>query len=395
MQTAAVLTVLGSAPPDGTGGAYFRPPYVGTDKPLYKVSQLQTQLLPSLSAPASYAAHGGTDTYSKNTIAQASAEIQRLQLDHKSGFMGRNIHPRDNLPDYGADDGRNINNAIGRLYLDDSISAKLPLLVHVVQGGIDRYTAMEDGQVWIGGGGYDTGKRHSVSFTAMMLDDPNADSAMRARLTKMKNTVNNTMIESDDNEAYLAKDGKTVIFGGASEYNPNLAPFSGFRKYEPTKWGIIDGTNFEDRYWEWASGTYSPYSFQFADPYGYIDGGVRIKDGAPEDDNYQNCCIAQLLKGAAMSLDLIPKLREYWGPNADNVRGFADRWVKVGPLYKPDPCAPIPAGATINSASYRVTWGPAGPKPRPSTTAPDCIRGAGRFPQMQSSSKADGGSRIS
>jgi hypothetical protein len=85
LETAAVLTVVASTPPDN-GTTVFRPPYVGTEKPLYSVNSLRTELLPTLQPVP--------NTPSLETIKN---NFQRVQLDHKLSWSGAAIHPKQNM----------------------------------------------------------------------------------------------------------------------------------------------------------------------------------------------------------------------------------------------------------------------------------------------------------
>ena len=86
LKTAAVLTCLATAPPAGT----FRPPYCGTDKPLYNVSQLRTELLPNL--PAEPLAE---------PLSQVVANFNGPWLNFLNHYKSFNILPSDHAPWYG------------------------------------------------------------------------------------------------------------------------------------------------------------------------------------------------------------------------------------------------------------------------------------------------------
>ena len=77
LKTAAILTVLAEVPPED-GAAVFRPPYVGSDKPLYYVEDLRTDLLPSY-APVPDAP----------SLDWVESRYKPVQLDHKGGRTGR------------------------------------------------------------------------------------------------------------------------------------------------------------------------------------------------------------------------------------------------------------------------------------------------------------------
>jgi hypothetical protein len=125
LRTAAVLTVVTAIPPD-SGATVFRPPYFGVAKPYISTTSLRTDLLPSLAPVAN-----------TPTLAATAANFQRVQLDHKEGWTCRAMHPADNLPDYGSTiAGRNADGVL-RLLLNDPLANRMPLLINLVQYGID------------------------------------------------------------------------------------------------------------------------------------------------------------------------------------------------------------------------------------------------------------------
>ena len=115
LDTAMVLTVLDGAPP-AAGATSFRPGYFGTDKTLIDTSTLLPGLLPSFAATA--------DT---PTLASVRDDYQRVQLDHQNDWIGRAIHPVQNMPDYGREISANVSQAA--MMLHQSMSAWLACLL--------------------------------------------------------------------------------------------------------------------------------------------------------------------------------------------------------------------------------------------------------------------------
>jgi hypothetical protein len=242
--------------------------------------------------------------------------------------MGRRIRPNDNMPDYGADIGRDTGDAALRLMLDDPVSSKLQALIAYVQYGIDLYHAILNGQTWPGGGGYNPGRKLPLSFAAVLLDHQG-----------MKNTVLEAEFFNEDIMIYYGDNAGRALFG-SHNYSS-----------EQVYWNYIR-----------SGGT----AREYADPYGYIDGGIPT-------DNYQYCCLSQPWKGAALAVDLMPQMKLLW--NKPKFFDYVYRWVNVGTWTLPDPCAPI-------QGTYGVDYGPDG--------SGDCIKGSGRFPQNHGEN-ADGG----
>lgn len=324
LDTAAVLTVVKGPPPDN-GASMFRPPYVGKDKPYYSISAIRIEKLPRKDFSASI------------TLGSVKKAHERIQLDHKGGRVGRNIRPRKNLPDYGGEIAINLNTAIARLILNDSTEAKLGALIAVLQGGIDRYHAILNGQRWPAGGGHEPGRKLSVAFTAYILDNEAMKSTVRAS-TALR-------YFSEDIGIQPGKDGKALF---------------GFTAH-----------NSERRYWEYVAKD-PGYNLERHDVYGYIDGGSNyIRDV----NGYQVCCLSQPWKGAAFALKVMPEMQEIW--NNPLFLDYVDRWVSYGTKFLPDPCAgmhPDDRGKTSDQWKYYgVSYGPDG--------SGSCIKGAGRFPK--------------
>lgn len=159
IQTAAVLTVVPSAPADGS----FRPPYSGTDKTSrFTVDQMDRDLLPRL-------AH----VEEVPDPSRLADEFQRVWLDHVPGWTGRSIHPASNMPDY----GRVMSSLLGRGYLtltlDFPQAEKERLLINLVQVGIDFHGVVEDGgeKNWVPNGGHATGRKLPILFAGTVLGD--------------------------------------------------------------------------------------------------------------------------------------------------------------------------------------------------------------------------------
>ncbi|MEX0887440.1 MAG: hypothetical protein WD009_13475 [Phycisphaeraceae bacterium] len=288
LETAAVLTVVDAPPPDN-GRNTFRPPYVAGDKPLYTVDQLRTDLLPAW--PHVSRAHDAI------TLDWVERQFQRVQLDHKGGSLGREIHPFRNIPDYGADVGRRNGDGVLRLMLDDPLDNKMPGLIAYVQYGIDLYHMYLDGHRWPAGGGQRPGQKIVLAFASVMLDDQQ----MQHEVTSMTEQ----QFLNEDFYVYFsphANDGQgQVLFGTA-------------------------GT--EQRYWETLDQVGVHHSLR--DPYGYIDGGVP-------PDGYQVCCLSQPWKGQVLAVHLMPELRPVW--NNELMIQYVERWVTVGVWTQPDPIA--------------------------------------------------------
>jgi len=168
LKIAAVLTVLGEIPPDN-GATVFRPPYSGSNKPIYSTSGLRKDLLTNLPLV------GNTPDL---TSLSDQESMERVWLDHFShGSNGTQYtSPTYNMPGY----GREYSQAVGKvsllLLLDEQElvnrfgSNKDQLLTRFVQVGIDLYGVVENGGYWWSGGGLNHGRKWPILFAGLMLD---------------------------------------------------------------------------------------------------------------------------------------------------------------------------------------------------------------------------------
>eukprot|EP01133_Synstelium_polycarpum_P019212 gene19212-23018_t len=292
LSTASVLTVLGSAPPANT----FRPAYYGTVKKLYSSATMATGLLPSLSSV--------TDT---PTIASLVTRFQRVQLDHKNDWSGRDLHPHLNMPDYGAQIASDTGDAALRLMLSDTLVAKTPLLIAYVQAGIDYYGMLAGGVTWPSDGGLMSGRKLPIAFAGVMLND----SAIIAKLASV-----NLNAFGEDGQVYYSTNASKVLWGGT------CAP---------------------EEYWDNVlSGGVNNYK-DCRDPYGYIDGGIPA-------DNYQMCCTSQTWKATALSMRLMPAVQCAF--HNQNFVAYVDRWVTSGAHTLPDPYSLVAPGGILGPSRF-------------------------------------------
>ncbi len=158
LSTAAVLTVLAAAPPEGA----FRPAYAGTDKTVhFTEADLDYGTLGNL-PPAT----GMPD------LAQTTAAFERVWLDHMSGWTSRYMHPIDNMPDYGRDFTSLYGTGVLTLQTNLTTAQKRLLLIRTVQIGIDFFGNVQAGAFWQGVGGQGSGRKFPIVFAGAVLHDP-------------------------------------------------------------------------------------------------------------------------------------------------------------------------------------------------------------------------------
>lgn len=266
---ASVLTVVSSAPSADS----FRPPYVGTAKPTYFASSMNTGLLPevSISSKPSIA-----------YLANIADQFARPWLDHKPGWTGRPMHAINNMANYGREIGSSSSTMAALLMLDYTPSEKSRALINYVQTGIDLYWMSQTGSIWTADGGHANGRKWPILFAGLMLDD-----------SGMKNVASG---------AQFGEDGQTY-YGVTNSANLGQSKVA--------FWGTTD----PDVYYQ----------------AGCTGGGNKQGRPSTLDDDacavYRNCCTSFTWVGTAISVLLMDQ-KALWGHDA--YFDYVDRWMGYG-----------------------------------------------------------------
>lgn len=342
LKTAAVLTVLDSAPP----ATALRPAYFGeaSTKSLYCSDSLSLATLPALTTTPAVDAVAPT-------LEGATNAIVRVQLNFFASWAGEQIRPIDNVQlndPYGPDVSNNNAEAALRVLLQrpgDTDLARRKAVIALLQYGIDNDAIFRAGKAgWSADGGHGLGMKLPIAFTALVL----GDAAMAGRLHDAART---DFAESD--QTHLTAKGKVI-------------------------WGQ-DHCRYQDATGEteyWFDLGNNPTTRTCIDPYLLIDGGA-VPGGW-----YQGCCTSQALKGSALFVRLVPGLAATW--NDDIELDYADRWVAKGTYTQPDYCAPPSQGGGPDPANP----GHCIPDPdlEKCATFPECDcqagKKCGRFPDL-------------
>jgi hypothetical protein len=349
LQRAAVLTVLDDVPPNN-GATSFRPPYYGTNKPMFSTGDMDANLgiLPRLSSTASIDG-------SLSSLSAALEKVDKVQLGHIPGWTGDEIHPVENFGGLTDPYGPEVSNVNVEAFLrmlivkpGDSEAERRQVAIALTQYGIDIYGERAAGVVWPAEGGINLGFKLPAAFAGLILNSQD-----------IKQTI------ADSPRDAFAESGQVLPTDATHPRVP--------------LWGQPTGS--ESEYWtdltEEATRT-------IVDPYAIIDGG------AIPGQWYQGCCTALAMKGSALVVRLIPGLSEVWSDDAG--LEYVDRWVDHGAWTQPDPCAPVSQGG-----------GPDPSRPGECILDPDLTAGStftryscqagkecGRFPELHGSSRNEG-----
>ena len=159
MKAAAVLTCLSEVPP----GDAFRPPYVGTEKPIFQAKNIKWNLLPKLQSPA------GAEVPSWHEFERY---FQRPWLDHLMSWEQQELVPNENGPNYGREHARLVSIASLMVMLDVPVEKKKTLTIEFIQRGIDLYGIAMNGGFWNEGGGHSSGRKWPIVFASLLLNNP-------------------------------------------------------------------------------------------------------------------------------------------------------------------------------------------------------------------------------
>ncbi len=213
LKTAAVLTCLDAAPPSDA----FRPPYSGTEKPIYRAGDLRRDLLPKLPAVANTP---DWDLFGRY--------FERVWIDHSYSWLHSRVCPLENMPGYGREYARLTSMGSLMLCLDVPDAQKEKLLIGFVQLGIDLHGMRKNGGSWYGGGGGYNGRKWPVVFAALLFGDD-------AMLPDVKST---TSVFSEDQQTYFGQGwhGETALFQMIDHHGP-VPPYE---EKDPSTWSDID-----------------------------------------------------------------------------------------------------------------------------------------------------------
>lgn len=319
LDTVVILTVVPTAPLDN-GVNTFRPAYFGTDKTYYYTTDINTSLILSLAPAAS------GPTIETLTTRYAYTRYMHF-VAYGSGAQHRYLHPLNAVswattdgyvPDFSHHDMAAYLMMMCNTY---TYSEKKPVLIKLLQIGIDTCGAALAGWRPPAAGGHQPGHRLHTAFAATILNIASFKANLEAAASGMWHE-----------DMYLQ----------TSDY------ISG------SYGGLYGEVVSEAAYWNYVMTGSGGRSTK--DPYGYIDGGKTW-------DTYM-LIVTPTWGYEALLTRLIPGLVDAW-PDSHYTKfnGYATRVMDYGAWAQPDPCAPYTAGGT-----YGVDYGP-----DPDDTPAPCI----------------------
>ncbi len=265
VKNASVLTVVSEVPKTGS----FRPPYVGTDKKTYNISDIDNSLLPKFKAPASLP-----------DVSYLERGVERPWLMHNRHWTASEMHPVENQHRYFREIGEYLSQVTLVLMTD---AATPELLYGFLQTGIDHY--------------------HTIT----MGSADNATFEFHAILTGM--------LLGDEEIARVWVDGRSKTQGRATD----KYYFVGDR--EPTTKSSIVPEGHSWTGWNVMFAKQDTIEHEHLHPSEWHKVGTG---GGIKQENYRHCCdsiphFGMLLVSRAVKAD------KYWPSNA--VDKYMDRWI--------------------------------------------------------------------
>lgn len=187
LKAAAVLTCLSKVPPKDA----FRPPYAGTEKPVYRKSNIKWELLCKLKPAGEVPLWEDFERY-----------FQRPWLDQIPSWIQRGLSPNENQAAYGRERSRLVSIASLMVLLDVPLERKEKLIIELIQHGLDLSGLAKVGGNWNHGGGHGSGRKWTILFASLMLGDP--------EIAKLPPTA----VFQEDAQTYYGKGwfGQTVLW---------------------------------------------------------------------------------------------------------------------------------------------------------------------------------------
>jgi hypothetical protein len=153
---AEILTVVAEPQPAGT----MRPPYCGTDKTTWNVSDFNRNVLRELPALPNMP-----------SLTSLETKFARPWIEIRTQSDGRYLHPSNNQPDYGREIANYTGDALLALHFRTH-EENSTLLTRMVQYGIDIYGAAKTGGHWQANGGHNMGRKGPLLLAGIVLAEP-------------------------------------------------------------------------------------------------------------------------------------------------------------------------------------------------------------------------------
>jgi len=238
VKTAAILTCMaGPQPPDA-----FRPAYCDTENRVYRTRDLKRGLLKNLPRPTACCRREGhslkvypaSDPPRPENLPKMEKWVRVFQRPWvNTGFFGFE-QPMQNMPHYEQWIGQAMSMAGLMLMLDYPAEEKEPLLVGVVQTGIDYWGAVRNGHPgWEGWGGHGSGRKFPIVFAGLLLGDEQMASPTKSFPNVNFGEDNQTMYGDCWTGAKVCFAGHSGVHADGTVPRPKWGPYE---HMPPSQW---------------------------------------------------------------------------------------------------------------------------------------------------------------
>jgi len=268
IRASAVLTCVAKPQPADA----FRPAFCDREQRIYLARDLRRDLLPAAAAADSIP-----------DIRQYVRFTQRPWVG--TCFFGFE-EPVENMPQYGLEYGRVVGISALLLCTDLPPQQKEPLLVNLVQIGIDLGGMVRSGHPgWTGWGGHGSGRKLPIVFAGLLLGDES--------LARINQSFPKVSFGEDEQTAYGdCWTGAQVVFTGHS----GIDAVTGAGRSRGSGWG----------------------------PYEHLP-PAEWKSGANTSEAYRRCCTSVGWVAQALALRLMQAERSW---DHDAFFDYVDRWME-------------------------------------------------------------------
>jgi hypothetical protein len=251
-----VLTSVSSPPLVGS----FRPTVMGTDKASYwRTNDIDYSRLLTLTVPSGWPA--------LSTVTNNWANFW-IDLD-ASPLTSQNFHPTAHMESYGGDMAYDSSDALMALNLNYTHAQKTPLLLKVLQWGIDLSQQRTVGEmIWFANGGHGIGRKPVILFTGHVL----GSASIIASGTNTYATLANSTPPYDDRYIFQ-EDGQTWT-PAASDIGRSMSQDNGNARetyaqihvgidewgIEHDHWIVYDDSRWDAAYRDINTGRYIPFA---------------------------------------------------------------------------------------------------------------------------------------
>jgi len=231
VSSVSILTVLGSTP----SADAFRPSYCDRKQTVYHASDLQRDLLPSLTPP---------NPSHTPSLGAYEALYRRPWIDTNAFLFDA---PAEYMPSYGAHVAFADSYAALLLMLNFPADQKVNLTNYLVQYGIDLYGCLQAGYGWKAFGGHHSGRKLPIVFAGILLNSPGMKNASATYPDEFGEDMQTLYIRQLPPAGTYEKawEGATAIYGGHYGVHVDGTPVSPglygpYEQSQPASWPILN-----------------------------------------------------------------------------------------------------------------------------------------------------------